>query len=683
MTTIHLRYSISIAILLVTVAACASPPPDSDTGVRWVCDTHPDRVEFLFASLDLGRAGLEGVAAAVERGDWPAACDELISYYRYGDSGGWLRLDVPLPSPSGAGAVYATEPKAEKIMADDFEFNSVEATVPRTETGGLDWTYRGPDDALSWSLGLHVHAHLNDLILSYLRTGNPEYVRRVDAEIIDWVTANPYPNRRVSDANWQSLNTANRIRQWNLIFYRMQDIDEFSAGARILMLSSIPEHAHDLRNYHKPRGNWLVGAMLGLGEIAVSWPEFRDSPAWLEYASDVMIQQMDEQVYDDGAHKELTATYHRKTAMHFETFIEVLGHSDRPIDPLLTDGLESLWNYLAHTLRPNGFGPLNNDGDYLSMVPHLERAIRAYGRSDWEYIVSGGREGEGPGTLSVAFPWAGQVVMRNGWGGDAHWSFFDAGPWGMQHQHDDKLHLSVSAYGRDLLVDAGRYTYQSDAYREYFTGSSAHNVILFDGHGQRSGAKVVESPLSGDWCVIKPDFDYAWGAVENGFEGADTASVHERGVMYVRDRFWIVVDRVKTEGPREVEVLWRFHPQCAVAVDGMDAASTDPGLGNLRISPVGERHWDVRVAAGQEEPRLLGWYSASLNVKKPAPTAVYSTRVEGPATFVWVLTPARGATRGIDASIVSLAEDGAEIRVRVADVTATLPLGNGQPALSR
>ena len=139
-------------------------------------------------------------------------------------------------------------------------------------------------------------------------------------------------------------------------------------------------------------------------------------------------------------------------------------------------------NYLAYILRPDGHLPLNNDSDRLDDRSNVLWHARDYNRPDWIWIVTNGREGEEPkGLPSVVFPWAGQVVMRSGWDADAHWAFFDVGPLGMSHYHYDKLHLSVAAYGRDLLVDAGRYTYTGGKWMDYFMGSASHNVILVDG----------------------------------------------------------------------------------------------------------------------------------------------------------------------------------------------------------
>ena len=82
--------------------------------------------------------------------------------------------------------------------------------------------------------------------------------------------------------------------------------------------------------------------------------------------------------------------------------------------------------------------------------------------------------------------------MRNGWDANAHWAFFDMGPAGAAHRHVDKLHLSVTGYGRDILVDSGRFTYKGGKWRRHFTGTSAHNTVVIDGARQNVGAPQSE-----------------------------------------------------------------------------------------------------------------------------------------------------------------------------------------------
>ena len=84
---------------------------------------------------------------------------------------------------------------------------------------------------------------------------------------------------------------------------------------------------------------------------------------------------------------------------------------------------------------------------------------KKYNNPEWLFITANGKKGIAPKQKSFFYPWAGQLISRSGYDKLAHWAFFDVGPWGSGHQHQDKLHLSISAYGYDFLVDSGRFAY--------------------------------------------------------------------------------------------------------------------------------------------------------------------------------------------------------------------------------
>lgn len=84
-----------------------------------------------------------------------------------------------------------------------------------------------------------------------------------------------------------------------------------------------------------------------------------------------------------------------------------------------------MWNYLAMTIRPDGFGVLNNDSDLNNNRQNVLEAAQKYERPDWTYVVSNGAKGAKPNAApSVFFPWAGQLISRSGYGQKAHWSFW-------------------------------------------------------------------------------------------------------------------------------------------------------------------------------------------------------------------------------------------------------------------
>ena len=325
-----------------------------------------------------------------------------------------------------------------------------------------------------------------------------------------------------------------------------------------------------MRNFHA-QGNWLTMELSGLATVAAAWPEYKDSPAWLAYAKETMSKSLTEQVYPDGVQTELTSSYHKVALDNFSLFLRTCRQINEPLPPEYNSMLEKMWNYLALTMRPDGFGLLNNDADLVNNREQVLKAASDYHRPDWQYIATNGKTGKKPESgPSVIFPWAGQLIMRSGFDHDAQWAFFDIGPWGTGHQHNDKLHISISAFGRDLLVDAGRFAYKgelADKFRGYATGSYGHNLILVDGKGQAAGPPATKVPLQEDHYKISDAFDYAWNSFDR-FINIKGEFNHLRAVFYVRGKFWIVVDHLLTDAHHKIETLWHWHPDCKIIASG-------------------------------------------------------------------------------------------------------------------
>lgn len=651
------------------------------TTVEWVCATYPERIAALFEALDLGREGLAKVKDAASRGDTAAACEALLAYYRRGVSGQWLRQpDVP----PGEGR----DEQAEAVLLDTFTFYRQTDRVPRRPDGGLVWAHRGPTNDWEWTLALNRHHHLGHLLSAYRRTGNTAYANRIDEHLRDWVPASlPYPAQKNIGELWRGLEVSFRAKVWAEVFYALQQDPRLTPAARLLMLTSLPDHAHHLRNYHSGV-NWLTMELSALGMIAAAWPEFKGSAEWMGYASDTLTRELTAQVYPDGAQDELTAHYHHVAVNNFGQFADICLGAGQALPEAYSARLEAMWHYLAAVMKPDGHAPLNNDSDLDDNRDSLPRAAAKYNRPDWTYIASNGAVGVRPDYgPSVMLPWAGQMVFRSGWDADALWAFFDLGPWGTAHQHNDKLHLSLSAYGRDLLVDSGRFVYagQNERFRsQYALLSRAHNGIEIDSKGQAPGPRRAEAPVAEYDYRISPEMAFARGVCDH-FE-APGRSVHTRVVVHLPGGLIVVADRVETDRPRTLDVLWHWHPRCTVSLEGQSIVSTDADQGNLRLVPVAEFKWTTALVKGQEQPHLQGWYSRRYNEWEPSTAAVLTAHAETTAAFAWLLLPARGKVESIRGEIIQSTADDLHIRVHRPDAPALrvrIPWRDGWPTTRR
>ena len=623
---------------------------------------YPRRIDQLLSALDLEHDGLRQVKDAVKRKRPVEACKALLAYYRHAETAEYLRRDQPASSSTVSFA-------ADSILKDIFTFYDLPDRVPRKNHGGLDWTYKGPDDDIEWAWGLNRHGHLLILLESYFETGNPVYARTIDDHVQDWVMSSlPYPAVKSSTPQWRGLEVALRAKVWVRIFFALVNSEHMTPATRILMLASLPDHTHYMRNFHAPAGNWLTMEMSGLAVVATAWPEFNQSKEWVAYAKEKMLEGLKDQVYPDGVQKELTSHYHQVAWYNFDHFREICEQANEPLPADYTTQLEKMQHYTAYTVRPSGFGILNNDSDKRYNRDHIIEAASHFDRDDWLFIATNGKKGKRPaGPPSVIFPWAGQLIMRSGYDADAQWAFFDMGPWGTGHQHNDKMHFSITAYGRDLLVDGGRFAYRgalADKFRAYATGSASHNVLLIDGAGQDAGPRVTTSPLSEDDYKISEQFDYARSEFDR-FKDVSGNSKHNRAVFYVRGKFWIIADRVETDRPRKVEALWHWHPDVTVKIGDNNIVSTDHERGNLSIIPVGQTDWNIQLVKGQEQPSPQGWYSEKYNRTEPSVASIYTTEIRNSSSFVWVLFPTEGQAAPLKTEILSA--DAEKISVRISD----------------
>lgn len=626
--------------------------------VEDVCQAYPDEMKKMLEELNLGYPGLENVKKAWEAGNLVEACTHLLDYYRNSNTAQHLRKSQPETST-------ATDARADTILKNVFVIQNVRGEVPYGDDGHRDWYYKGPNNDREWAWLSNRHSQLSHVFSTYLETGNPKYAEYIDLFLRDFIIKSmPYPGVKSGTSVWRGLEVAARAKVWSRIFYGLLNSEYLSPSTRLLMLSSLPDHAHYNRNFHAG-ANWLTMEISALATIATNFPEYKKSEEWLEYSIEQMTESMKEQVYPDGVQTELTSHYHNVAMRNFVLFKEICDRANQPLPDFFNRTIEKMYSYIAHAVRPDGYRILNNDGDRGSDVELILEGAKVYNHPEWEYIASNGKSGieptDGP---SYFFPWAGHLISRSDFDEDAHWSFFDIGPWGSGHQHNDKLHISVAAYGRDLLVDAGRFAYTGEVaekFRGYARGSQGHNVILVDGKGQAPGPRLSEEPVPQKNRIITKEYDYAWGSFDS-FNDIGGKLKHTRRLFYARGDLWVVVDELETDRPRKIDALWHWHPECEVTIEG-NKVFTQNEKGNLQVIPVGGQDWNISFVEGQEDPEVQGWYSVEYNKYEPNIASIYSTEIESNSKFVWVLFPSEKVDSGIKAEIISDTRD--ELKMKV------------------
>ena len=587
-------------------------------------------------ALDLDCPELAEVANAWRAGRTGTAIGALLHHFEA------RRLDSRLLWEP---AVSAEEHRrrADAALEGSFELQDASARPPRRADGSLDWRHAGPGGDPEWTRFLNRHDFFRSLLRAWRATGDGRYRRCINDLLVDWLDHVPPPRGRSPNPAWRSLEAARRSTlPWLEVFFAREPEPVLDPVPRLRMLLGILDHGRVLRRRHARFGNHLFTEVVALAVLGTAWPELRAAGSWREYGMGRAIRALFRQTYPDGAHTELSNHYHRVVATEAERLFAVLSRFGRAEERTrVEERVRAMWDYFAGVTLPNGSGPLNNDGDREPNARYLREAALRHDNSQWLHVASGGARGAAPRSPPSRFyPWAGQAVMRDGWGSGAQWARFDMGPHGTAHQHADQLSLEVSVGGRPLLVDPGRYTYRPGPARDYFRGARGHNVVRIDGRGSSEPPWRARAASRAS-ALRTPRLDYFCHSARfpadllRGRGGARWT----RAVVYLRNLCWIVLDRLEVCGPSEVTAGWLFHPECRVEVCDGGAYTRNSGVHNLALLPVGAVKWRIEAFRGARHPEWRGWYSDRYNVIAPSTQLEFRVRAHAPVLAGWLLYP--------------------------------------------
>lgn len=481
----------------------------------------------------------------------------------------------------------------------------------------------------------------------------------------------PRDSGNVPHSAWRTIETGIRAADvWPELWYRFVTSPSMSDDALLAFLKAYIDHAHHLMAYHTT-GNWLAMEGSGLYHVGVLFPEFRAAPEWRTTASQWIHRELNDQVYPDGVQIELSSDYHHVSLENFVAVYKIarLNHTDLPADFLKR--LEKMYDFDVFGAMPDRRLPGVQDGGYHDVRHALAEAAGFFpDRADFRWYATGGREGKPPAETSHAFPWAGYYAMRSGWDADARWLWFDGGPFGYGHQHEDKLQIVVEAYGKLLLVDPGNFTYERSKWREYFIDSFSHNVVLVDEQPQRRrGAPretyIARQPATAIWKT-GADMDYVEATFDENFGGNVRRSVaHTRAVLFVKPGFWVVLDTLTASDgkPHTYDAL--FHFDAKVKADGLRVVTQNAGDANLTVAARPDEGLSLHIVEGQEEP-VQGWLPVGLSRVRPAPVGIFTASgVERRMLYVLAPSP-KGAADPVK-SVEPLGSDPRAARISFID----------------
>ena len=405
--------------------------------------------------------------------------------------------------------------------------------IEHTFTGRIDWNF--PKYGRLWAYNLNYFEYLNQEDISV-----DEGLRLIDDYICtindNYTGLEPYPI---------SLRVMNWIR-----FFITYGINKYEYNNSLwlqLQLLCKQKEYHLLGNHLLENGFALLyGAYF-----------FYDSGIYNQ-AKKILIEELNEQILDDGAHFELSPMYHSlMTYRVMDCYNMVICNDlfDQELKSFFKEKAELMLSFSQLISYQNGDIPLMNDA--ANGIAPSNEELFSYARS-LGLIV---RESK---------------LSQSGYRKLTNENFdlcFDVGEVGPTYQpghaHADTLSFELYIHNRPVIVDTGTSTYEVNEIRFYERSTAAHNTVSLNGEnssevwaghrvGKRAITKITEDT---DSCVI---------ASHDGY--FRRFGVNHNRCIRLNESEVLIEDNV-TKG--EAVANFHFHPDEEIQIFGNEVRGKD------------------------------------------------------------------------------------------------------------
>ena len=561
--------------------------------------------------------------------------------------------------------------------------------------GDIDWNFNPTTDTSrdnEWSWSLFRNIYWQPLARAYAATGEDRYVEEIVAQMESFASAwpaapfiedltfekkSPYPGHA-----WRTIEAGVRIyTTWLPCFFVIKDSPAFNRKGWTVFLNMIHDHAEFLLSHysnHDRSSNWLSMESSALLQLGILFPEFKQAEEWREVGYRRVMHEIKYCFDNDGIHMERTPVYHLVASIAFFQAVRLCRINGLEVPPYAMPILVKSLEFIAALVKPDFSTPMIGDADRedltarksdtslfegmnLSFIPDDLNELRGYfrqmalltGREDFLWFSTAGKKGRPPLERNYKMTDAGIYVMRTGWNRNS--SYFLCH--GVQlergerstHSHNDVGHVEISLRGEDILIDSGRYIYNSSCWkdwRHYFLSARAHNTLFVDDHEMGTVPNVSRVRGVRTHChYFEETEEYQMMDLShNGYAFCDDPVFHRRRVVRLAGDIFIIEDLITGRGgeDHDFRLYYNFAPGALSRREGHVWEYT-AGSGNKYLcAGLGDDGMESSSLSGSEEPKG-GWVSFGYPVREPIPQLCFSAERKAPFSFVTLIAPGETA----------------------------------------
>ena len=617
-----------------------------------------ESIENALSLVDFSYPGLEDACKAYESNDHELAFNLVVEHFRNRKYPKYL-FDRETASFIDSPLVFEEAEKTMRHFIFGHQFD-----------GPIVWNYNPTADTSrdnEWTWSLYRTIYWQPLARAYALTGDERYVRefvsqfkgfyefwpaKAHIENTEFELKTPFPGHA-----WRTIEAGIRIYTTWLpcleIFRKSESLDDAFWAC---FLSSINDHATFLMGHysnHNRSSNWLSMEASALLQMGIMFPELKGSQVWKDTGHKRVMHEIPYCFDSDGVHMERTPIYHLVASIAFLQAVLLCRNNGIYVPDYAMSVIEKSAEFLLRIVKPDFSTPMLGDADRddflleradtstyegmnLSFFPDDLNEIRGYfslmarltGRKDFLFLATGGKEGCAPENGSSALLEAGIFATRTGMREND--SFLMTQMIRLErgerstHSHNDTGHVELMLDGEDILIDCGRYIYNSSIWkdwRHYFTSVKAHNTLYVDDHNMGDVPEVQR--VRGVRGVVHEFTDNgAYRVIDishNGYVFMDDPVFHRRQIVLVPEKnSCIVVDYVRGEGrsSHDFRFYWNFASENLSKGDGTFVYSTKKGRRYVFSYVSDNDVWEDGILCGSSDP-IGGWASFGYPIKQP------------------------------------------------------------------
>ena len=529
------------------------------------------------------------------------------------------------------------------------------------------------------------HQHLVTLAQAFALTHSEKYFYALEEQLDSWFLACPFGY----GPNWSSaLEAALRLISWASVWQLVgREVLEKNPDFRDRWLKSVYQHAQFIRGWlslHSLANNRLIGEAAGLFVSGLAWPHWPAAMGWVATGKLILEREALAQNAPDGVNRE-QAIWVQQFVLDLMVTALLAGKANGQwFSADYESRIEAMMDFIASVMDAGGNVPMIGDADDgLVTKLHLEtppyRSLLALGailfkrgdfklkaktlddRARWLLGAAADAEFERLDAektrlpLRQAFPEGGYFVLGSEFDTPNEIRVVaDAGPLGYRsiaaHGHADALSFTLSAAGREFLIDPGTCAYHTqERWRQYFRGTAAHNTLRIDGLDQSvSGGNFMWARKARAGCSLwlsstEQDSFEGW---HDGYLRLDDPVKHRRLIqLHKKARQVVIEDTLEMGEEHEVELFFHCAEHCRVdAVPGGYVVSQDAV--SIRILLPAIDGAAAAVQHGSLAP-ILGWVSRAFDRREPTTTIVWRARLAGPVRLRTEMTVSQEAAQTV------------------------------------